>query len=395
MSLIEPRAVFKPFEYPFAYQYWKQQQQSHWLPEEVPMAEDVKDWDTKLTPQEKNLLTQIFRFFTQGDVEVNNCYMKKYARVFGPPEIQMMLAAFSNTETIHIDAYSHLIDTLGMPDTEYSAFLDNAAMRAKYDFLNNQKMDSMADIARTLAVFSGFTEGISLFASFAVLMNFPRFNKMKGMGQIVTWSIRDESLHCEGMTKVFRTFIEENRNIWNDELKADIYQACRDMVSMEDNFIDTVFEMGPVEGLTEPEMKQYIRYIADRRLLQLGLKTNFGVSDNPLPWLEEILNGAEHGNFFETKPTEYSKVALKGSWENAYQAEDVYTLYGQDHCHFCMKALKLLKNCGLKSTYVQLSDAVKAEMYLSSKRNEVPIIHKNGVDIGGYVDLRKLLLGSH
>lgn len=395
MSLTKPRTVFKPFAYPWAYDFWKQQQQSHWLPDEVPMAEDVKDWENKLTEEEKNLLTQIFRFFTQGDVEVNNCYMKRYAQMFGPPEIQMMLSAFSNIETVHVDAYSHLIDTLGMPETEYGAFLENEAMRAKYDYLHNQESESLEDQALTLAVFSGFTEGMSLFASFAMLMNFPRMNKMKGMGQIVTWSIRDESLHCEGMTKVFRTFIEENRQIWNDSLKARIYQACRDMVAMEDDFIDTAYELGPVEGLTKQEVKQYIRYIADRRLLQLGLKPNFEVSENPLPWLEELLNGSEYGNFFETRTTEYSKSALTGNWEDAYTSPDVYTVYGQKDCGFCEKAKGLLTNCGLEFVFVEISDEAKARMYASSGRNSIPIIHRNGVEVGGYSDLRKSLLGGH
>lgn len=395
MSLTEPRVAFKPFEYPWAYDYWKKQQQSHWLPDEVPMAEDVKDWEKTLSAAEKNLLTQIFRFFTQADVEVNNCYMKRYAQMFGPPEVQMMLSAFSNIETVHIDAYSHLIDTLGMPETEYSAFLENASMREKYDYLHNQESTSRQDIAKTLAVFSGFTEGMSLFASFAILMNFPRFNKMKGMGQIVTWSIRDESLHCEGMTRVFRTYIEENRDIWNDELKNQIYQACRDMVKLEDNFIDTVFELGPVEGITKEEVKQYIRYIADRRLLGLGLKANFEVAENPLPWLEELLNGTEYGNFFETRTTEYAKSSLTGNWSDAYTKPDVYIVYGQNDCTFCEKAKGLLTNCGLTYHYVELTDDAKSRMYQASGLSSIPIIHRNGEEVGGYSELRQSLLGGH
>ena len=135
MSLLEERLVYKPFKYPWAYEAWHTQQQIHWLPEEVPLAEDVKDWEKTLTKAEKNLLTQIFRFFTQADVEVNNCYMKHYSQVFKPTEVQMMLGAFSNTETIHIAAYSHLLDTIGMAEVEYSAFLDYKAMKDKFDFM--------------------------------------------------------------------------------------------------------------------------------------------------------------------------------------------------------------------------------------------------------------------
>lgn len=395
MSLTAHRDTYKPFEFPWAYDYWKQQQQSHWLPDEVPMANDVEDWENNLTDPERNLLTQIFRFFTQADVEINNCYMKRYSQMFGAPEVQMMLSAFSNMETIHIDAYSHLIDTLGMPEATYSAFLDNAAMREKYDYLHQQESQSKSEIAKTLAVFSGFTEGMSLFATFAILMNFPRQNKMKGMGQIVTWSIRDESLHCEAMTKVFRTYIQENLEIWNDETKAGIYQACRDMVALEDNSVDTCFEMGPVAGLTAEEVKLYIRYIADRRLVGLGLKPEFGVENNPLPWLEELLNGDEYGNFFETRTTEYGKSTLTGSWSDAYESPDVYTVYGQQDCTFCDKAKGLLTNSGLNFSFVELTDSMKKRMYESSINKTIPIVHRNGVELGDYAALRRSLLGGH
>src|SRR3546814_495171 len=195
MSLLEASPVYKPFRYPWAYDAWLMQQRLHWLPEEVALADDVKDWNRNLTDGERNLLSQIFRFFTQADVEVNNCYMKHYARVFQPTEVQMMLAAFSNMETVHIAAYSYLLDTIGMPEAEYSAFLHYKEMKDKYDYMQEFGCDTKEQIAKTLAVFGAFTEGLQLFASFAILLNFPRFNKMKGMGQIITWSVRDESLH--------------------------------------------------------------------------------------------------------------------------------------------------------------------------------------------------------
>ena len=249
MSLLEERLVYKPFKYPWAYEAWHTQQQIHWLPEEVPLAEDVKDWEKTLTDAEKNLLTQIFRFFVQADVEVNNCYMKHYSKVFKPTEVQMMLGAFSNTETIHIAAYSHLLDTIGMAEVEYSAFLEYKAMKDKFDFMRKWGVDTNENIAKTLAVFGAFTEGVQLFASFAVLLNFPRFNKMKGMGQIVTWSVRDETLHTESAIKLFKTFVSENPEVWTSELKKDIYDACKAVISHEDAFIDLAFELGGVKGL--------------------------------------------------------------------------------------------------------------------------------------------------
>ena len=318
MSLLDSKPVYKPFKYPWAYEAWMTQQRLHWLPEEVPLADDVKDWQKKLSPGEKNLLTQIFRFFTQADVEVNNCYMKNYARVFKPTEVQMMLSAFSNIETVHIAAYSHLLDTIGMPEDEYSAFLRYKEMKDKYDYMQQFGVETKPDIAKTLAVFGAFTEGLQLFASFAILMNFPRWNKMKGMGQIISWSVRDESLHTNSIIRLFHTFVEENPEVWTEQFQRDLYVACSTIVEHEDAFIDLAFEIEGVQGLTAQEVKDYIRWTADRRLLQLKLQPMYRIEKNPLPWLDSILNGVEHTNFFENRATEYSKASTQGNWEDAF-----------------------------------------------------------------------------
>ena len=316
MPLLEARKTYKPFEYPWAYEFWKRQQQVHWLPEEVPLGEDCRDWAQKLTDHERNLLTQIFRFFTQADVEVQDCYHEKYGRVFKPTEIKMMLTAFSNMETVHIAAYSHLLDTIGMPESEYGAFLEYGELKDKHDYLQQFGVDSDEDIARTLAMFGGFTEGVQLFASFAMLMNFPRMNKMKGMGQIVSWSVRDESLHCEGIIKLYHAFNKETGAV-TKTVADDIVDCCKTVVTMEDKFIDLAFEMGSVQGMTPDDIKQYIRFIADWRLRQLKLPEVYGVKENPLPWLQSLLSGVEHANFFEARATEYSKAATQGNWHGA------------------------------------------------------------------------------
>ena len=227
MGLLVENPVYKPFRYPWCYDAWLTQQRIHWLPEEVPLGDDVRDWQKNLSVEEKNLLTHIFRFFTQADVEVNNCYLRHYTTVFKPTEVLMMMTAFAAMETVHIAAYSHLLDTIGMPETEYSAFLQYKEMKDKYDYMQGFDVKSKHNIAMTMAVFSAFTEGLQLFASFAILLNFPRFNKMKGMGQIVTWSVRDETLHCNSMIRLFRDFIKEEPQIWNDKLKNEIYEACK------------------------------------------------------------------------------------------------------------------------------------------------------------------------
>ena len=266
-----------------------------------------------MTDEEKNLLTQIFRLFTQSDVDVGSGYVDRYMRIFKKPEARMMMSSFANMESIHQHAYSLLLDTVGMPEVEYKAFAEYEAMADKHEYINAVKVtkNDKKSIAKALAIYSGFTEGLQLFSSFVILLNFPRFGKMKGMGQIITYSIRDESMHVEAMTKLFREFIQENIDLWTDDFKAEIYQACREMVDLEDRFLDLVFEQGDIPGLTKSEMQQYIRYIADRRLLQLGLKTNYNVKENPLNWLDDVL-GVEHQNFFEGRATTYMKAGLRG-----------------------------------------------------------------------------------
>jgi len=318
--LTDDRNNFKPFNYPWAYDAWLKHEQSHWLHTEVPMLEDVKDWKKKLTDEEKQFLTHIFRFFTQGDIDVAGGYVRNYLPYFPQPEVRMMLSGFAAREALHIAAYSHLIETLGLPETTYNQFLDYQEMRDKHDYVMDlsSRNGTKESTAEHIAVFSAFTEGMQLFSSFIMLLNFPRTGKMKGMGQIVTWSIVDETMHAEGMIKLFRTYIEENKEIWNDELKGKIYTIAERMVQLEDKFIDLAFSMGAMEGLDSEDVKKYIRYITDRRLISLGLKGIMKVKRNPLPWVEEMINAPTHTNFFENRATDYAKGATTGDWGDVW-----------------------------------------------------------------------------
>ena len=318
-NITEGRTSFKPFNYPWAYEAWLKHEQSHWLHTEVPMLEDTKDWK-KLNETEKKFLTHIFRFFTQGDIDVAGGYVTNYLPYFPQPEVRMMLLGFAAREALHVAAYSHLIETLGLPETTYNEFLEYAAMKEKHDYVLNisGQNTTKENTATHIATFSAFTEGMQLFSSFIMLLNFPRHGKMKGMGQIVTWSIVDETQHTENMIKLFRTYINENNEIWNDELKGRLYTIAENMVKLEDKFIDLAFEMGPMEELTPEDVKKYIRYIADRRLISLGLKGIFKVKRNSLPWVEEMINAPTHTNFFENRATDYAKGALSGNWGDVW-----------------------------------------------------------------------------
>lgn len=316
--MLTPQVGYKPFRYPQFYDYYKQQQRVHWMPEEVPLAEDVKDWAIKLTNSERSLLGHIFRFFTQSDIEVQDNYMTRLGGLPWPIEVKMMLSSFANMENIHIDAYSLLIETIGMPEATYSQFMEYDALKAKHETYSKFSTDTVEDVAKTLAMFGGFAEGVQLFASFAVLMNFPRFNKMKGMGQIVSWSVRDESLHCDGITELFKVVTRETGCLTRG-LKSEIYGIAEHVVQEEDKCVDLIFDGGPVEGISLEELKAYIRYMVDYRLRNLGLKPIFKTGrKHPLSWLTPLLSGPEHANFFETRATEYSKGATGGTWNEVW-----------------------------------------------------------------------------
>ena len=320
LKLTDERSYFKPFNYAWAYDAWLKHEQSHWLHTEVPMNEDVKDWKSKLSDAEKGFLTNIFRFFTQGDIDVAGGYVNNYLPNFPQPEVRMMLAGFAAREALHVAAYSHLIETLGMPESTYNEFLEYEAMKEKHDYLQELSVETQdkTTIATNIAAFSAFTEGMQLFSSFIMLLNFPRHGKMKGMGQIVTWSIVDETLHAENMIKLFREYVNENIDLWNDSLKGKIYTIAEKMVELEDKFIDLAFAMGDMQDLTPEDVKKYIRYICDRRLISLGLRGIFKVKKNPLPWVEEMINAPTHTNFFENRSTDYARGALSGNWGDVW-----------------------------------------------------------------------------
>jgi len=331
MSLIKQTTkypMYKPMKYEWAYTYWKTHEKLHWTEEEVPLADDVKDFN-KASKEEREFITNVLRLFTQNDILVGAGY-DVMLRIFKPTEVQMMLRTFANRENTHISAYALLTETLGFGDEIYSEFLEIPVMEGKTDYLDKAKVkkyeeykaDGMTDaevdeqfrraVARMLAVYAGATEGISLMAQFAMLLKFQFQNKYKGACQIVDWSIKDEAQHQEGNSKLFRTFIEENQDIWDDELKFDIYEAVREIVSYEEALVDY---LNPPH-MDKEDVKQYIRYQADNALKLLGMKANYNIETNPLPYMDEVTAGVSLVNFFEQRVTDYAKGALTGSWDD-------------------------------------------------------------------------------
>lgn len=309
MSLTKPRLEYKPFEYPRAFEYWEKQQNAHWMPSEVSMDKDLQDWNNELTESEKRVLGQILKSFTQTELHVNEYWSENVAKWFPKHEIRLMSSAFASMESIHAVGYAYLNDTLGLDD--YGAFLQDSSAVAKLNRLKIVKSNNRRDIARSLAVFSAFTEGVNLFGSFAILTGLSRYNLLMGVKNIVAWSQRDEHLHSEAGCWLFREFVKENPDIWDDALKRDIYEAARLTVQLEDDFIDSCFKLGVIRGLDSKDLKQYIRYRANRKLIELGLKTNWKSIDQDslsrMEWFESLTGGISNTDFFSHRVTDYSK----------------------------------------------------------------------------------------
>lgn len=309
MPLITPRLFYKPFEYQIADNYFDQQHAAHWLPSEIPLSSDINDWKLKLSEAEKNLIGTILKSFAQTEVHVNDYWSTKVSLWFQIPEIQSMARAFADFESIHSKAYARLNEELGLDN--FQAFMEDEEAKAKIDRLVELSGDTLYEKALSLAIFSAFTEGVNLFSSFAVLMSFQLRNLMKGTGQIVAWSVRDESLHSKAGCWLFRTLLEENPELNNEYLRDEIRKACDLSVQLEFNFIDKAFEMGDIEGLTKDQLKNFIKARANDKMKELGFEGMYNDIDPNLlqhmEWFGHLTSGVEHQDFFAQRSSSYSK----------------------------------------------------------------------------------------
>lgn len=319
MSLLDKRLVYAPFEYPQAHEYWLKQQMSHWIPQEIPLGPDIQDWREKLSDTEKEVIGRTLKGFTQTEILVEDYWATKVTRWFKKPEIQMMANSFSSMESIHAVAYAYLQETLGI--VEFDSFLYEPSAKAKIDRLLIAKGKSKEEIALSLAIFSAFTEGVNLFSSFAILLSFSRKNMLKGVGQIISYSIRDESLHSQAGCWLFRTLVKEFPEILSDSLKEQIYDAARLTVKLEDDFIDQSFSLGCIDSIDAKDLKAYVRFRTNTKLKDLTLKSLYLNIDKErvqnLEWFSVLSSGVEFQDFFANKVTTYSKAVADFSsiWE--------------------------------------------------------------------------------
>lgn len=304
-GITQASVTYKPFRYSWAVELTKRHEKAHWLEEEIDLSEDINDWKSgRITDSEKEFITHILRLFTQSDVAVGANYYKHFIPKIENNEVRNMLGSFASREGTHQRSYALLNDTLGLPDSEFHAFLKYTELTDKMDFMYGIKTDTISNLALGVAK-SVLNEGVSLFASFAMLLNFQRFGKMKGMSKVVEWSIRDETMHVEGLSKVYEEIVREHPYIVDQDFLDTINTMATTVVTLEDNFVDMAYKLGSCEGMDADELKQYVRVITNKRLDGIGFKPLWTIDINPLPWLVWIVNGVDHTNFFENRVTEY------------------------------------------------------------------------------------------
>ena len=307
--ITEPRHFYKPFEYQQAFDFYKDQHRAHWLADEVPLASDLNDWKLKLNESEKNLIGNILKSFAQTEVHVNDYWSTKVSIWFPKPEVQAMARVFADFESIHAEAYARLNEELGLDD--FAAFMEDEASKAKIDRLIEVNGTTIEEQALSLAIFSAFTEGVNLFSSFAILMSFQLRNLMKGTGQIVEWSVRDESLHSKAGCWLFTTLLKEMPELNTPELRNNVIEACEISVKLEYDFIDKAFEMGDIEGLNKEQLKAFIKARANEKMLELGYNSIYNDIDpnllKQMEWFGHLTSGKTHQDFFAGRVTSYAK----------------------------------------------------------------------------------------
>lgn len=308
-------------QYPFMVEYTKVLMDMFWHFNAVDLGKDVEHYKQD-TQRRQSFIKNVMRLFTQNEVMVLNGYTK-LASIFKPNEVVNWLTFAGGTEVTHEMAYSLFTETIDLEDGIYTEFLDINVMATKTTYLDKAKVKKWEDykamgftdaevdqefrraVARMLALYGGGAELVSLYAQFAMLMAFQLEGKYPGLCTIVEYSIRDEYTHGKGNCHLFRQYISENQDIWDDTLKFEIYEGMRELVAYEEALVDYL----DPPHLSKDDCKTYIRYQADQALKELGMKTNYGIEVNPFDFMEAI-TGTVLTDFFSGKVTSYSRKML-------------------------------------------------------------------------------------
>jgi ribonucleoside-diphosphate reductase beta chain len=314
-NILEKRVAFKPFEYPEIQQYVDGIQSTYWIHSEVDFSKDLHEYKTILSETERYIIGTILKTFAQTEVHVADEFWSELYNYLPKPEVFMVCSTFTENEMRHALAYDKLNELLDLQD--YEAFLEDEVASARLENLMKIRKDhkgnpSVRDICRTLAVFGGFTENVNLFSQFAILRSFSSNgrNLLTNIADIIDWSQQDEKTHATCAIHLFNIIIKENPEVWDDELKADIYAAAKATFEIEINLIDQIFAMGELPNLTKDELINFMKARINQSLDSMGLKAIFNIDEDLLKsmsWFEDNFSALSHKDFFAKRVSEYTK----------------------------------------------------------------------------------------
>ncbi len=322
-SSTDPNKIL-PMKYKWARTHYKNGVANNWTPEEVNMQKDVEMWKSPntLSDDERRLIMWNMGFFSTAEsLTANNIVLAIYRHITNP-ECRQYLLRQAYEEAVHTDTFIYCCDTLSLdPEEVYAMYQTIPSIKDKDDFVVNMtksifdvnfKTDSVENMQRFVHDLVGYyiiMEGIFFYAGFVMMLSFLRQNKMVGVGEQFQFILRDESVHLAFGADLINEIKKENPEIWTDAFKKDITEKIKQAVVLENAYADDCLPRG-ILGLNAPTIKEYVQYIADRRLERIGLEKVYG-SENPFPWMSEIIDLRKEKNFFETRVTEYKTGEIK------------------------------------------------------------------------------------
>jgi len=315
-----------PMKHKFAWEYYNTGNANHWLPTEISMQLDIEQWKspTSLTADERSAFETVLGFFTTADsIAANNVVLGFYKHVTSP-EVRLYLLRQGYEEAIHTHAYQYIVESLGMDEGKiFNMYREVDAIYQKEEFIlsfndgifnpdfKTGTFEADQKFLENWCVFSLIMEGIFFYSSFAVMLGFQRQHKLTGSAEQIQYIMRDESMHLNFGVEIINTIKEEQPELWTQDFARHIIDLVKKATVLEYTFAQEVFPKG-IFGMNADGFKQYIEYIADRRLQRVGLTPQFNVS-NPFPWMSEAIDLSKEKNFFETRVTEY-KVGGQLNW---------------------------------------------------------------------------------
>ena len=308
-----------PFKYDWAWQKYLDGCANHWMPQEINMTADVATWKSSdgLTDDERRIVMRSLGYFSTADSLVANNLVLGIYRLVTNPECRQYLLRQAFEEAIHTHAYQYCIESLGMDEGEvFNMYREvpSVAKKAAWSISHTHELsdpnfstgttEADQQLLRNLIGFYGVTEGIFFYCGFTQILSMGRRNKMTGVAEQFQYILRDESMHLNFGIDVINQIKLENPHLWTEEFKEEVTQMILEGTALEIEYARDTMPRG-VLGMNAAMMEEYLHFIANRRLTQLGLAEQFPGATNPFPWMSEIMDLRKEKNFFETRVIEY------------------------------------------------------------------------------------------